>query len=270
MKADSGQIVQVILNLAINARDAMPNGGSLTIKTANVDFDRARLRQGVPVRAGSYVLLEVSDTGTGMDGETLAHIFEPFFTTKAVGKGTGLGLATVYGIVKQSAGYIFADSEPGKGTTFQVYLPRVEESVEPLALQEARTATPRGSETILLVEDEGALLELISGSLEDSGYNVIGAANGVEALHLAEKYDGLIHVLVTDVVMPHMSGPELSRRITTVRPEIKVLYMSGYADTTPTPLEALDEKVIFLQKPFELSRLAQKVREALETPASVH
>jgi len=270
VKADSGQIVQVILNLAINARDAMPHGGALTIKTANVDIREGTVRQGVPVHAGGYALLAVSDTGTGMDRDTLAHIFEPFFTTKPVGKGTGLGLATVYGIIKQSAGYIFADSELGRGTTFQVYLPRVQESIELLALQESRSETPRGSETILLVEDEAALLDLISASLQDSGYTVLEAVDGVEALYLAERHDGVIHALVTDVVMPQMSGPELSRRITAMRPEIKVLYMSGYADHALTPMGALDAKVVFLQKPFQLGNLAQKVREVLdETPASV-
>ena len=261
VKADSGQIVQVILNLAINARDAMPHGGSLTIKTANVDIEEETVRQGVPVRAGGYMLLAVTDTGTGMDGETLAHIFEPFFTTKPVGKGTGLGLATVYGIVKQSAGYIFADSELGKGTTFEILLPRVEEFIQPLVPRESRGKALRGTETILLVENELGLLELISASLQRSGYKVVEAADGVEALHLADKYAGVIHALVTDVVMPQMSGPELSRRVTAVRPEVKVLYMSGYADHA---LEALDEKVIFLQKPFEMGLLAQKVREALE------
>ncbi|MGA8154430.1 MAG: response regulator [Terriglobales bacterium] len=270
VRADSGQIVQTILNLAINSRDAMPNGGSLAIKTSNVNFGEGTVRQGVPVPAGAYVLLSVSDTGTGMDAEILAHTFEPFFTTKPVGKGTGLGLATVYGIVKQSAGYIFADSEVGKGTTFQIYLPRVQESVEPPAVQKSRTETPKGSETILLVEDEAALLELISANLQNSGYSVLEASDGVEALYLAEKHDGVIHVLVTDVVMPQMSGPELSRRLTAQRPEVKLLFMSGYADNALTPLGALDENVIFLQKPFELGRLAQKVREALdETPASV-
>jgi len=270
VKADAGQIVQVILNLAINARDAMPSGGSLTIKTANVDFRECAVRQGVPVQPGAYVLLAVSDTGTGMDRDTLGHIFEPFFTTKPVGKGTGLGLATVYGIIKQSAGYIFADSELGSGTTFQVYLPRVEESIEPLPLQGSRTEIPRGSETVLLVEDEAALLDLISASLLDSGYTVLEAVDGVEALYLAERHKGVIHALLTDVVMPQMSGPELSRRIAALRPEIKVLYMSGYVDNALTPLGALDAKVVFLQKPFELGKLAQKVREVLdEAPASV-
>jgi PAS domain S-box-containing protein len=270
VKADSGQIVQTILNLAINSRDAMPDGGSLTIRTANVEVKEGTVHQGVSIRAGDYVQLSVSDTGTGMDAATMAHMFEPFFTTKPVGKGTGLGLATVYGIVKQSAGYVFAESELGKGTTFQVYLPRVEESIEPMALRETRTETPRGSETILLVEDEPALLDLIASSLQSSGYTVLEAADGVEALYVAEKYQGAIHVLVTDVVMPQMSGPELSRRITSLRPEIKVLYMSGYADNGLTPLGAMDDKVVFLQKPFELGRLAQKVREALdEAPTPV-
>jgi len=270
VKADSGQIMQTILNLAINARDAMPHGGSLVIRTANVEINEGTVQQGVSIRPGSYVQLAVSDTGTGMDAAILAHMFEPFFTTKPVGKGTGLGLATVYGIVKQSAGYIFAESELGKGTTFQVYLPRVEESVEPTTPREMRSETPRGSETILLVEDEPALLDLIAANLQDSGYTVLEAADGVEALYVAEKYQGAIHAVVTDVVMPQMSGPELSRRIAGLRPEIKVLFMSGYADSALTPLGALDDKVIFLQKPFELGQLAQKVREALdEEPASV-
>jgi len=270
VKADSGQIVQMILNLAINARDAMPHGGSLTIKTGNAYFGEGSVRQGVSVRPGKYVLLEINDTGTGMNEATKAHIFEPFFTTKPVGKGTGLGLATVYGIVKQSAGYIFADSELGKGTSFQIFLPLAEALVERLPLRELRTETPRGSETVLLVEDEGALLDLISASLRDSGYTVLQATDGVEALYVSEKHDGAIHVLVTDVVMPLMNGPELARRITAMRPEIKVLYMSGYADDALTPGWGRDEKVTFLQKPFELGKLAIKVREALdETPASV-
>ena len=270
VRADSGQIVQMILNLAINARDAMPLGGSLTIKTGNAYFAEGSVRQGVSLRPGKYAALEISDTGTGMDDETKVHIFEPFFTTKPVGKGTGLGLATVYGIVKQSSGYVFADSELGKGTTFEILLPLVEDVVERLPVRELRRETPRGSETVLLVEDEGALLDLISASLQDSGYTVLQATDGVEALYVAERHDGAIHALVTDVVMPLMNGPELARRITTMRPEMKVLYMSGYADDTLTPGWGRDEKVTFLQKPFELGKLAQKVREALdETPASV-
>src|SRR5439155_12538393 len=232
VRADPGQIDQVIMNLAVNARDAMPQGGRLTIETANVTLDETYARLHAPVRPGEYVMLAISDTGMGMDAETQTHIFEPFFTTKGL-KGTGLGLSTVYGIVKQSGGYIWVYSEPGKGTAFKIYLPRVAESSQSEAVVATSSKTPKaegGKETILLVEDEDTLRRLAREYLEKQGYNVVDAADGAMALQIAVAHEGVVHLLLTDVIMPGMNGRELAQRMLEIRPNVKVLYMSGYTE----------------------------------------
>jgi two-component system cell cycle sensor histidine kinase/response regulator CckA len=265
VKADRSQIEQVILNLAVNARDAMPEGGRLTIETANAELDASFAHPPAVLAPGKYVMLAVTDNGCGMDTETQTHIFEPFFTTKEKGKGTGLGLATVYGIVKQSGGYVWVYSEPGRGTSFKVYLPRIEEETAVPSLEPPPQfrATPRGSETVLLVEDEKGVRELAREYLQMIGYNVIEAENGYAALELASMHAGKIHLLMTDVVMPGISGRELSERVKTVRPEIQVLYMSGYADQAVVHHGILKSDAVLLQKPFTLSALALKLREIL-------
>jgi nitrogen-specific signal transduction histidine kinase/ActR/RegA family two-component response regulator len=266
VKADRVQIEQVLVNLAVNARDAMPRGGKLIIETADVELDEAYVRRLVDVRAGSYVLLAVSDTGSGMDAETLAHIFEPFFTTKEPGKGTGLGLSTVYGIVKQSGGYIFVYSELNRGTTFKIYLPRVEEEV-PLPDQNAVPAIPtEGWETVLLVEDEQPVRALVREILQRNGYAVLEAGHGREALQISDRYPGPIHLMVTDVVMPGISGCELAEHLASRRPDTKVLYVSGYTDNALLNHDMTDPTIAFLQKPFTTYALARKVREVLDTP----
>jgi two-component system, cell cycle sensor histidine kinase and response regulator CckA len=265
VKADRSQIEQVIMNLAVNARDAMPNGGRLTIETANVELDSAFSRHAVVMAPGQYVMLAVTDNGLGMDANTQAHLFEPFFTTKEKGKGTGLGLATVYGIVKQSGGYIWAYSEPGRGTTFKIYLPRVEDQqgVKPAKDGGQSKALPRGSETVLLVEDEDGVRQLASDYLQANGYEVVEAPDGHTALELAAMHRGPIHVLMTDVVMPGISGRELAQRIAKIRPEIKVLYMSGYTDQSVVRHGILESDAVLLQKPFTMANLAAKLREIL-------
>lgn len=265
VKADRSQIEQVILNLAVNARDAMPEGGRLTIETANAELDASFAHPPAVLEPGKYVMLAVTDNGCGMDSETQAHIFEPFFTTKEKGKGTGLGLATVYGIVKQSGGYVWVYSEPGRGTSFKVYLPRIEEekSLPGLEPPVQFRATPRGSETVLLVEDEKGVRELAREYLQMTGYSVIEAENGHQALELAAMHQGKIHLLMTDVVMPGISGRELSERVKVVRPEIQVLFMSGYTDQAVVHHGILESDAILLQKPFTLNTLALKLREIL-------
>ncbi len=264
VKADQGQIEQVIMNLAVNARDAMPEGGKLTIETANAELDEGVARHSPYVLPGSYVLLAVSDTGVGMDAETQAHIFEPFFTTKGPGEGTGLGLAMVYGVVKQSGGYIWVYSEPGKGATFKIYLPRVDEVVE-AARGGARSApSSQGWETILLVEDEEPLRALTRGLLVESGYNVLEANSGAQALELAERHEGPIHLLLTDVVMLGMSGFALAEKLVAARPEMRVLYISGYTDRAFGPHGTLEPGTLLLQKPYTQDNLIRKVREALD------
>jgi PAS domain S-box-containing protein len=259
-KADPGQIVQVVMNLAVNARDAMPSGGKLTIETANVSFEEVTSFYGVAVPPGEYVMLSVRDTGTGMDSETQEHIFEPFFTTKAEGKGTGLGLATVYGIVKQNGGYVFADSELQKGTIFRVYLPQVDQPVEaPARLAEKTAGVPAESETLLVVEDERAFRDLLHEGLQSRGYRVLVASNGVEALQVAEQHSGPIRVLITDVIMPQMSGPELARSLRKVRRNTDVLYMSGYTDDKVGDMSS--GELTLIQKPFYLDDLVRKIRE---------
>jgi PAS domain S-box-containing protein len=264
VKADRSQIEQVVMNLAINSRDAMPQGGRLLLEMANAEIGANFSQPPSVVAPGKYVMLTVADNGCGMNRETKAHIFEPFFTTKEKGKGTGLGLATVYGIVKQSGGYIWVYSEPGMGTTFKIYLPRIDEE-QPLvgdADSDAATA-PRGSEVVLLVEDERGVRELAREYLQMSGYTVLEASDGAGALALAKDHRGPIHVLMTDVVMPGMSGRELADRVVQVRPEIKVLYMSGYTDQAIVRHGILDRGSDLLQKPFGLTTLASKLREVL-------
>jgi len=263
VKADPSQIEQVILNLAVNARDAMPEGGRLVVETSNADLDEAYARRHPPLVAGSYVMLAVSDTGTGMDPETQAHIFEPFFTTKEKGKGTGLGLATVYGVVKQSGGYIWLYSEPGHGTTFKIYLPRVAESVDPSRQAKQATQSPGGTETILLAEDEREVREVAHEFLGLCGYTVLVAKDGAEAIEIARNHPGPIHLLVTDMVMPGMGGRELAARLSPLRPEIKVIYMSGYTEYATVRQGELEEKAVLLTKPFTRSILARAVREIL-------
>jgi len=267
VRADAGQIEQVIMNLAVNARDAMPTGGKLTIETSNVSLDEDYARFHAPLRPGDYVMLAISDTGLGMDSETQSHIFEPFFTTKGP-KGTGLGLSTVYGIVKQSGGYIWVYSEPGKGTTFKIYLPRVADLAETPALAvtpEESTATEPGTETILLAEDEANLRYLARQFLEKQGYRVLEAADGAVAMQIAVAHEGVIHLLLTDVIMPGMNGRELAQRISEIRPQTKVLYMSGYTENVIGHNGTLEAGVRLLQKPFTLRDLKGKVREVLDS-----
>ena len=265
VRADAAQLEQVLMNLAVNARDAMPDGGTLTIETRNVVLTDSDQREAFAINAGPYVLLAVSDTGCGMDVETRARAFEPFFTTKPAGRGTGLGLSTVYGVVKQSDGYIWVDSEPGLGTRVRIYLPRVNEPVpapEPRRRQPV-ASSPRGHETLLLVEDEEGVRDLISEWLGGHGYTVLTAANGMEALALASNDRRPIDLLVADVVMPQMGGPALAERLLPSRPGMKVIYVSGYADDAIGD-PRLAAGAAFLQKPFSLETLLRKVREILD------
>jgi len=268
VKADPGQIEQVIMNLAVNARDAMPRGGKLTIETINVSLDETYSRLHAPAEPGEYVMLVISDSGMGMDAETLSHIFEPFYTTKGA-RGTGLGLSTVYGIVKQSGGYVWVYSEPGKGTSFKIYLPRVSATGEPVTItaQAAMAAdqVPRGHETILLVEDEATVRQLAREYLEAQGYTVMEAADGAAAMQLSRAHPGTIHLLLTDVIMPGMNGRELASQLAARRPEMKVLYMSGYTENAIGHNGTLDTGISLLQKPFTLPALKVKVREVLDT-----
>ncbi|MGA2746948.1 MAG: ATP-binding protein [Candidatus Sulfotelmatobacter sp.] len=284
VRADAGQIEQVIMNLAVNARDAMPSGGKLTIETSNVSLDEDYARFHAPLRPGDYVMIAISDTGAGMDSDTQSHIFEPFFTTKGT-KGTGLGLSTVYGIIKQSGGYIWVYSEVGRGTTFKIYLPRVASTGETAAQvaasgvldSEGRNNEVRnnnnnvepGTETILLVEDEANLRYLARQYLEKQGYKVIEAADGAVAMQIAVAHEKVIHLLLTDVIMPGMNGRELAQRIAEIRPNVKILYMSGYTENVIGHNGMLDAGIRLLQKPFNLRDLKSKVREVLDaTPNS--
>jgi PAS domain S-box-containing protein len=268
VKADPAQVEQVIMNLVVNARDAMPEGGQLVVETCNTELDANYAVEHVSVKPGRYVMLAVSDTGVGMDRQTVAHIFEPFFTTKESGRGTGLGLSTVYGIVKQSGGYIWVYSEPGKGSSFKVYLPRVDEVPDAVATAGAAPRAQRGTETILIVEDEEAVRELIQTVLTEKGYDVIPSLDPQHAEQIAARFPGEIHLLLTDMVMPGTSGRELAERISARRQGIRVLFMSGYTDNVITSGGMLEEGLAFLQKPFSPGALVQKVREVLsETPA---
>jgi PAS domain S-box-containing protein len=266
VRADPGQIEQVIVNLAVNARDAMPHGGELIIETADVELDHVYAHDHIPVIPGRYVMLAVSDTGIGMTPEVKAHIFEPFFTTKGIGKGTGLGLATVYGIVKQSEGYIWVYSEVGIGTTFKIYLPQVSPVDVPARPEPQPEISLEGRETVLLVEDEDAVRAVAKSALRRLGYTVLDAAGGRQALDLASRHSGSIHLLLTDVVMPDLSGPELARELTTAQPAVRVLFVSGYTDDAIVQHGVLDQGSAFLQKPFTPASLARKVREVLDDP----
>lgn len=267
MRIDPAQIDQILANLVINARDAIEGVGKVTVETANVVVEEPLVCAGggEECEPGEYVLLAVSDTGCGMDAETQEKIFEPFFTTKEVGVGTGLGLATVHGIVRQNKGAIRVYSEPGQGTMFKIYLPRHvrEEAAEGVKVAEAE-AVPRGTETVLLVEDEEKVLELGKALLEGLGYRVLAARSGAEAIRLVVGYDGQIHLVMTDVVMPEMNGREVVERVAALRPGVKALYMSGYTANAVVHRGVLEEGVAFLSKPFTLDELARKVREALK------
>jgi len=261
-RADAGQLEQVIMNLVVNAKDAMPEGGKLTVQSSDVTV-RQNFREHRLIQPGRYAVISVADTGLGMDKETQSRIFEPFFTTKEKGKGTGLGLSTVYGIVKQSNGYVFVQSEVGAGTTFYVYLPRVEESAEELSPVKAPQKEAGGCETVLLVEDEDSVRELVRVTLASRGYKVLEAENGECGLHLAEDFTGHIDILITDVVMPGMGGRELAKKLLSLRPGISVLYLSGYTEDAVITQGTLGPSNAFLQKPFTLQNLAKKVREVL-------
>jgi two-component system, cell cycle sensor histidine kinase and response regulator CckA len=269
VKADPSQVEQVIMNLAVNARDAMPEGGRLTLETRNVELDEDYAREHATVQPGSYVMLAVSDTGTGMDETTRSRIFEPFYTTKEPGKGTGLGLSTTYGIVKQSGGSIWVYSELGRGTTFKIYLPRVDEPLAPAREPETRDAPAGGAqraagyETVLIAEDDDAIRLLARLALERHGYSVLMAKDGAEALEVTRGHRGPIHVLVTDMLMPGMNGTELAAQVTALRPGLKVLFVSGYAEGTVMGEGEMAERSAFLEKPFTTEALARKVRQLL-------
>jgi PAS domain S-box-containing protein len=262
-RADAGQLEQVIMNLVVNAKDAMPNGGKLTLQSADVTVDPTFSEHRF-IAPGRYAVISVSDTGHGMDKETQSRIFEPFFTTKEKGKGTGLGLSTVYGIVKQSNGYVFAQSQPGAGTTFWVYLPRVEDTVGELSPAKPQPTDAGGCETILLVEDEESVRELVRLTLASRGYKVLEAENGEAGLLLAESCQQHIDILITDVVMPGIGGRELAKKLVAIRPDISVLYLSGYTEDAVIAQGTTGPKTAFLQNPFTLQSLAKKVREVLQ------
>ncbi len=265
IRADPGQIEQVVMNLALNARDALPDGGQLTIETANVHLDEPYVQAHPEARTGPHLLLAVSDNGVGMDEETQRRIFEPFFTTKHPGRGTGLGLTTVYSITRQLGGHIHCQSQPGKGTAFRLLLPQIEEPVSEPEPRPTLAEAPAGAETILLVEDEPALRALARYILEMKGYQVLEAGNGAEAIQVCESHRGPIHLLVTDVIMPGQSGPRLAAQLSALRPALPVLFLSGYSDDEIMHHGVLDSGRPFLQKPFTPEMLTQKVREVLDS-----
>jgi two-component system cell cycle sensor histidine kinase/response regulator CckA len=265
IRADASQMEQVIMNLAVNARDAMAGGGKLLIETDNADLDYSYTMSHPLMKPGRYVQLTVSDSGTGMDAETQAHIFEPFFTTKEKGKGTGLGLATVYGIVKQSGGFIWVYSELGKGTCFKIYLPRVDQVEEQIGTPKPAAEVPNGTETVLLAEDEADVREIARQFLESGGYQVIEAKNGAEAIQVARANVGKIDLLVTDMVMPGMTGQELAMQLQREQPGLCVIFMSGYSEHAATEMADADPGVRLLTKPFSRSALLRAVREMLGT-----
>jgi CheY-like chemotaxis protein len=268
VRADPSQIEQVIINLAVNARDAMPHGGHLSIVTANIVLDQASPGCHLDARPGEYVTLPISDTGMGMDEEVRDRIFEPFFTTKGREKGTGLGLSTVYGIVKQNGGHILVESQVGQGTTFQIYLPRTTESpVPPTIRRKVPPTSVKGTETILVVEDEIMVRELAVQILKAQGYQVLKAGHGIEALQIVQELDGPLHLLLTDVVMPKMNGKDLAERLQAQRPDVRVIFMSGYSENVIAEQGILDEGVVFVPKPFSLEVLTQKIRAALDEPS---
>jgi PAS domain S-box-containing protein len=267
VRVDPGQIDQIVMNLAINARDAMSNGGKLTIETKHVVLDAAYARDHLGVTPGPHVMLAVSDTGVGMDAKTRSHMFEPFFTTKEKGKGTGLGLATVFGIVQQSGGTIWVYSEPSEGTVFKIYLPRAEAAVE-VAAEAGMPMTLRGAETVLLVEDQDEVRQVAREILRRYGYHVLEARNAGEALLFCERHPRTIHLLLTDVVMPQMSGRELAERVASLRVEMRVLFMSGYTEDAILQHGILDSGFAYLQKPLVPESLARRVREVLDAPRS--
>jgi CheY-like chemotaxis protein len=264
VKFDPSQVDQVLANLAVNARDAIPGVGAITIKTEKVVIDDSNMADHPEFIPGEYVLLTVSDTGEGMSRQVCEHIFEPFFTTKELGRGTGLGLSTVYGIVKQNGGFIYVDSEPGKGTTFRIYLPRLENETALVPSEEAAGEQPTGTETILLVEDDEAILNVCKMVLENLGYTVLAALTPGHAIHLVENHPGDIHLLITDVVMPEMNGVEMAERLRAIRPDLKHLYMSGYTTDVIAHHGILDDGVNFIQKPFLSDDLAARIRQVLD------
>jgi two-component system cell cycle sensor histidine kinase/response regulator CckA len=269
VKADAGQIEQVIMNMAINARDAMPNGGKLTLETANVTFDQESVGRYPELQEGDYVMLAITDTGRGMSAEVKARVFEPFFSTKEVGQGTGLGLSTCYGIIKQSGGHISVYSELARGATFKIYLPQVDQETKIRLQRRDSPALPCGTETILLVEDDPALREMAATLLRRLGYNVLAAANGIEALSLKQQRDiGHVDLLFTDVVMPHMSGKELAERVKALYPHTKILFTSAYTENSIIHQGVLNKGMALLQKPFTPSALAHKLRELLDQPGA--
>jgi signal transduction histidine kinase/CheY-like chemotaxis protein len=269
VRADQGQIEQVVMNLVVNARDAMPHGGKLMLTTSNVELDEAFASKHSPTISGSYALLTVTDTGTGMDKETQARLFEPFFTTKGKDQGTGLGLAVVYGVVKQSGGYIWVDSEPGAGTTFKIYLPRVHAALQEARINEDSASSLQGFETILLVEDEESLRELTRDLLVQEGYTVLVASNGAQALKIAQEHQSNIRLLLTDVVLPGMRGPEVAATIAPLCPAMKILFMSGYTDYSVAVNGELEAGTFFLPKPCTRVALLSKVRQVLGTKVLV-
>src|SRR5665213_521801 len=267
VKADAGQIEQVIMNMAMNARDAMPNGGKLTLETANVTVGDQNMNRDLELKAGEYVMLAIKDTGTGMSKAVKARLFEPFFSTKEVGQGTGLGLSTCYGIVKQSDGHISVESEPSQGTTFKIYLPQTEQQATTPIHSPVSHDLPRGTETILFVEDDPALRDMASALLKRIGYTVLAAANGIEALSLKQQRGTeRIDLLFTDVVMPHMGGRELADRVQALSPRTRILFTSAYAENAIVDQGLLNEGVDILKKPFTPSALARKLREVLDKP----